>query len=95
MEKKSTDNKTQDNGEQIMDTPVQENDQNATGAEGGSADLTPETEKLSNELEEQKDKYLRLVAEFDNYKRRTAKEKNELAQTAGKEIITAIAGSIG
>jgi len=47
-----------------------------------------ETEKLQKELEEQKDKYLRLVAEFDNYKRRTAKERNELVQTAGKEVIT-------
>ena len=44
-------------------------------------------QKLQGELEEQKDKYLRLVAEFDNFKRRNAKEKNELVQTAGKEVI--------
>ncbi len=48
------------------------------------------SEKLQNELEEQKDKYLRLVAEFDNFKRRTAKERIELIQTAGKEIIVAL-----
>jgi len=47
-------------------------------------------EKLSLELDEQKDKYLRLVAEFDNYKRRTAKERIELAQTAGKDIIVSL-----
>ena len=42
---------------------------------------------LTVELETQKDKYLRLFAEFDNYKRRTAKERIELIQTAGKDII--------
>jgi len=42
---------------------------------------------LTNELETQKDKYLRLFAEFDNYKRRTAKERVELIQTAGKDLI--------
>ena len=49
-----------------------------------------ETEKLKIELQEQKDKYLRLFAEFDNAKRRTAKERLELMQTAGKEIIVAL-----
>ena len=44
-------------------------------------------EKLQAELEEQKDKYLRLFAEFDNYKRRTAKERVELIQTAGKDVM--------
>src|SRR4051794_41696268 len=47
-------------------------------------------EKLQGELEEQKDKYLRLFAEFDNYKRRTAKERIELIQTAGREVITSM-----
>jgi len=42
---------------------------------------------LTAELETQKDKYLRLFAEFDNYKRRTAKERIELIQTAGKDVI--------
>ena len=48
------------------------------------------TEKLQAELEEQKDKYLRLFAEFDNYKRRTAKERIELFQTAGKDVIVSL-----
>jgi molecular chaperone GrpE len=45
------------------------------------------TDKRDVELQEQKDKYLRLYADFENYKRRTAKEKVELIQTAGKEVI--------
>jgi len=47
-------------------------------------------EKLQAELEEQKDKYLRLFAEFDNFKRRTAKERNELMLTAGKDVIVSM-----
>ena len=47
-------------------------------------------EKIQAELEEQKDKYIRLFAEFDNYKRRNAKERIELIQTAGKEVITSL-----
>jgi molecular chaperone GrpE len=47
-------------------------------------------EKLQAELEEQKDKYLRLFAEFDNFKRRTAKERIELFQTAGKDVIVSM-----
>ena len=47
-------------------------------------------EKLEEELQEQKDKYLRLIAEFDNYKRRTSKEKIDLVQTAGKDVITSL-----
>jgi molecular chaperone GrpE len=54
------------------------------------SEVMPETEKLAMELKEQKDKYLRLSAEFDNFKRRTAKEKIELIQTAGKEIISSL-----
>ncbi len=49
-----------------------------------------ETEKIQAELDEQKDKYIRLFAEFDNYKRRSAKERVELIQTAGKEVITSL-----
>jgi len=47
-------------------------------------------QKLQAEVEEQKDKYLRLFAEFDNFKRRNAKEKIELIQTAGKDVIIAL-----
>ena len=49
-------------------------------------------QKLQAELEEQKDKYLRLFAEFDNFKRRNAKERNELIQTAGKDVIISMLG---
>ena len=49
-----------------------------------------EVEKLKAEIAELKDKYLRQVAEFDNFRRRTAKERIEMIQTAGKEVITSL-----
>ena len=47
-----------------------------------------ELEKLKAELESYKDKYIRTIAEFDNFKRRNAKERIELMQTAGRDVIT-------
>ena len=51
-----------------------------------------EAEELSTEelIKIEKDKYLRLFAEFENYKKRTTKERIELFKTAGQEIMTAI-----
>lgn len=49
-----------------------------------------ELELKSAELLEWKDKHLRLVAEFDNFKRRNAKERIEMIQTAGKEVIQSL-----
>ncbi len=44
-------------------------------------------EKLELELADMKDKFLRQAAEFDNFRKRTAKERLEMIQTAGKEVI--------
>lgn len=46
--------------------------------------------KLKEDLALANDKYLRLYAEFDNYKRRTTKERVDLLQTAGKEVIVSM-----
>tara|TARA_B100001564_G_C20590718_1_gene647693 strand:+ start:51 stop:554 length:504 start_codon:yes stop_codon:yes gene_type:complete len=48
------------------------------------------TKELNDNLKAEQDKYLRLFAEFENYKRRTAKERIELFKTAGKEILTSL-----
>jgi len=47
----------------------------------------PEIETLRHELGEIKDKYIRKVAEFENFKKRSLKERMDLIQTAGKEVI--------
>jgi len=49
-----------------------------------------ELEKLKEEVQVQKDKYLRLFAEFDNFRKRSARENLELRQTAGKEVIASL-----
>jgi molecular chaperone GrpE len=49
-----------------------------------------EMEKLKEAVEEEKNKYLYLMAEFDNFRRRTAKERMELIQTAGKDVIISL-----
>ena len=87
--------KTTEDGE-ILSTAMQGfEDINADSDVPGNTHLSNpedenETEKIQAELDEQKDKYIRLFAEFDNYKRRSAKERVELIQTAGKEVITSL-----
>lgn len=49
-----------------------------------------ELEKLQGEVAEWKDKYIRQAAEFDNFRKRNARENIELRQTAGKDIITSL-----
>lgn len=47
-------------------------------------------EKLQEEIKLEKDKFLRLFAEFENYKRRTSKERIELFKTANEDVIKAL-----
>jgi molecular chaperone GrpE len=67
-------------------------DENMSGSSYLNDEIVEENaiEKMGEELQEQKDKYLRLVAEFDNFRKRNAKERIELIQTAGKEVITSL-----
>jgi len=46
--------------------------------------------KLEEELSDMKDKYLRLYSEFDNYKRRTSKERLDMLKTANQEMVVAL-----
>lgn len=52
--------------------------------------LAQELEKANEQIAEQKDKYLRLSAEFDNYRKRTMKEKAELILNGGEKSISSI-----
>jgi len=77
---------TQDinNPGETVETAAPETEQQAVNNE-----LTAE-EKLKAELQQANDKYLRLYAEFDNFRRRTTKERMELLQTAGKEVVVSM-----
>ena len=65
-------------------------------AEDANGEETPEEEELDplvaaqNEAEQWKDKYIRLVAEFENYKKRTLKEKSELILNGSEKTVAAI-----
>lgn len=96
MSENNTENSTEhvENAENIVshDNDVNINtDDNAAGTIGLEEDLETsdesETSKLHAEIAELKDKFTRKVAEFENYKRRTANEMLELRQTAGKEVL--------
>ncbi|WP_316835316.1 nucleotide exchange factor GrpE [Pedobacter nutrimenti] len=68
------------------------NEENNTAGEAAAepvAELSAE-EKLKEENAALNDKYLRLFAEFDNFKRRTQKERVELLQTAGKDVVISL-----
>lgn len=79
-----------DNQQEQADTSSQE--QADTTAENAAQQepAIDEQQQAADALAEQKDKYIRLMAEFENYKRRTAKERIELMQTAGKDIIVSL-----
>ena len=80
-----------------MEDKAQSSQEPIVDTENG-AQTAPETEEtplseldqLQADLADQKDKYLRLMAEFENFKRRTAKERVDLIQTAGKDVIVSL-----
>lgn len=62
----------------------------STEKKSSKADTSKKLRELNENLNQEKDKYLRLFAEFENFKKRTARERIELFKTAGQEVITAI-----
>lgn len=72
------------------DTPVDEvKDEEGVTVEQKEEKLSPE-EEAKAKYNEINDKYLRLYSEFDNFRKRTQKEKVDLYKTAGQEVITAL-----
>jgi len=85
-------NEVKDNGQDSnIDTSLNINtDENIDGNQHLNDPVAEESEieKLRQQVDELNDRYLRQVAEFENFKRRNARERIELIQTAGKEVIT-------
>ena len=75
-----------------MNEEVQNGQETEAQAEELTAEeqLTKELEEAKQAVEDQKDKYLRLSAEFDNYRKRTLKEKAELIKNGGAKAIEAV-----
>lgn len=80
----------QKNNNETIQDPIEDN---TTENQEETIELSVE-EKLNAELAESKDKYIRLSAEFDNYRKRTSKERVELIQSAGKDVITKLLSTV-
>ena len=76
-----------------MEDQILENQEEQTGNEGENEELNEEStdgDDKDSQIVELKDKYLRLAAEFENYKRRTVKERLNMMGTANKDTLSAL-----
>lgn len=95
MSKKEKNIKVEGEELELNNEETTQNDAEAQ-AEDAKGEETPAEEELDplvaaqNEAEQWKDKYIRLVAEFENYKKRTLKEKSELILNGSEKTVTAI-----
>lgn len=99
----TTENQNLQEEEILKDQHAEETAENKTAEQTSEEQAAQEEKELSEEeklqkqleeaqqtIEDQKDKYLRLSAEFDNYRKRTLKEKAELIKNGGEKAISAI-----
>ncbi|EOZ99723.1 Heat shock protein GrpE [Indibacter alkaliphilus LW1] len=90
MQEKEIINEEQETSNEVnqdQNTDPKENTENNQEPSSSESPELSQEEKLQFEVQELKDKYLRLYSEFDNYRRRTAKEKLDLIKTASEDLI--------
>src|SRR5690606_15638889 len=87
MENKEQHEEAKTTEEQVKESAVETAENLSENQEEGEKN---EQLKLQNELAEQKDKYIRLYSEFENFRRRTAKEKIEMTQSANEQLIRSL-----
>lgn len=95
MSKKEKNIKVEGEELELNNEETTQNDAEAQAeyANGGKTPAEEESDPLTaaqNEAEQWKDKYIRLVAEFENYKKRTLKEKSELILNGSEKTVAAI-----
>lgn len=83
-QKSKTENKKVQEKEEVVTETLEQEDSSS------SEDQAKAGNELEQQLGEAKDKYLRLYSEFENYRRRTSKERIELISSAGKDVIEAL-----
>ena len=86
---KTMEDKEMETKDQAIDTQNEAENSPETAPELEQIPLS-ELDQLKADFADQKDKYLRLMAEFENFRRRTAKERLDLIQTAGKDVIVSM-----
>lgn len=81
------------NDDIVDQTPIENNEIDSDALDAGIEERVEEIskeEQLTQDLSSEKDKFLRLFAEFENYKRRTTKERIELFKTANQDVLLAL-----
>lgn len=84
---------TEDLKDELINEHIEEtidNQENIDDANNVQSDELTAEERLKIDLANEKDKFLRLFAEFENYKKRTSKERIELFKTANQEVLLAM-----
>jgi molecular chaperone GrpE len=76
--------------ENVEDQPVSEAQESVPADHQMPEIPTDSLSKTEEELSEMKDKYLRLFSDFENFRRRTAKERLELIKSGGEDVMTAL-----
>ncbi|WP_127846614.1 nucleotide exchange factor GrpE [Psychroflexus aestuariivivens] len=84
-----TNSEERESKENTSEVNSESEDVNVEATDNTGEELSKE-EKLQIELDAKNDKYLRLFAEFENYKRRTSKERIELFKTASQEVMQSL-----
>ncbi|WP_055446675.1 nucleotide exchange factor GrpE [Lacinutrix mariniflava] len=74
----------------IKEDIIEEQVEVTTNEETAEVEELSTEDRLNKELGQEKDKFLRLFAEFENYKKRTSKERVELFKTAGKDVMVSM-----
>ncbi|MGW9686984.1 nucleotide exchange factor GrpE [Flagellimonas sp. 2504JD1-5] len=78
------------NDSQSVENPELNDENKAAETETDTQEEISTEDQLRNDLAKEKDKFLRLFAEFENFKKRTSKERMELFKTAGQEVIVSL-----
>ncbi len=76
--------------ETVEDTGTKTIEKDAEDAEETEVEVLTTEEQLQQDLQAEKDKFLRLFAEFENYKKRTSKERIELFKTASQDVMVSM-----
>ena len=89
MNTENSEKEVMDNENETLNQSAESNAEQAVPEVEPAEELTVE-QKLEEELAKEKDKFLRLFAEFENYKKRTTKERIDLFKTANQEVLQAM-----
>lgn len=86
---KMTENIQENQEEKDINNELEQTEEQTQETEKVEEEIS-EVDKLKQEVANLNDKYVRMYAEFDNYKRRTTKERIDLLQTAGQDVISSL-----